>query len=93
MNHAEIERLLTGLVNDLAAIEHERWAHWQRYMHGKGERQPDGSLLLPGELVTRWDKQIATDFAGLSEREKESDREQVRRYLPFIASALANRDV
>ena len=45
------------LVDELAAIEHERWAHWQRYVQ-------------------------------LTEREKASDREQVRRYLPVIINAL-----
>ena len=91
MERAEVQTLLDGLVEELAAVEHERWAHWQRYMHSKGARQPDGSLILPAELVKHWEAQIATNYAALSEGEKESDREQVRRYLPFIASALVER--
>jgi hypothetical protein len=71
-----------------AAIEHERWSHWQRYMHSKGVRQSDGSLNLPADLVARWDRQLSTPYAQLDEPEKESDREQVRRYLPLILSAL-----
>lgn len=92
MQSSEAQALLDSLVEDLAAIEHERWAHWQSYMHGKGERQPDGSLILPVELVQSWEAQIATGYAELSEAEKESDREQVRRYLPVIAAALVNRN-
>ena len=76
------------LLDELAAIEHDRWAHWQRYVHGKCERMPDGSLLIPAELADRWDAQIDTPYAELSALEKESDREQVRRYLPVIAAAL-----
>jgi hypothetical protein len=76
------------LLESLAAIEHERWAHWQRYIHSKGIRQPDGSLVIPAELVNRWEKQIATRYADLDDKEKESDREQVRRYLPVIKSAM-----
>lgn len=85
----QIERALGEIVETLAAAEHERWSHWQRYMHDKGTRQPDGSLLIPAELVERWDKQIATKYSDLSHAEKESDRDQVRGYLPIIVSALA----
>jgi hypothetical protein len=88
MVRPEIESLLNSLIDDLAAIEHERWAHWQAYMHSKGEIQPDGSLVVPPELVERWQSQIEEPFKKLSQAEKESDREQVRRYLPLIASAF-----
>jgi hypothetical protein len=91
MEESEIEARLNGMVEELAAIEHERWAHWQRYLHGKGVRQPDGSLLLAADLVGRWEIQIATPYSDLSEAEKESDREQVRRYLPRILEEMSKR--
>jgi hypothetical protein len=75
-------------VEQLAAIEHERWAHWQRYVHDQCERQDDGSLVIPAELAARWQAQIETPYAQLSEREKDSDREQVRRYLPAVLDAI-----
>jgi len=81
---------LEQLLEKLAALEHERWSHWQRYMHGKGQRQPDGSLLIPAELVARWDAQINTPYPALDEKTKESDREQVRRYLPLIADTFTD---
>lgn len=74
----------------LATVEHERWAHWQRYVHGQGERQSDGSLLIPAELVARWEQQIATGYSDLSVEEQESDQEQVRRYLPTVLDALTD---
>jgi hypothetical protein len=80
--------MLEALLDPLAAIEHERWAHWQSYMHRKAVRQPDGSLLLPAALVSQWERQISTPFEGLSEEEKDSDRDQVRKYLPLIESTL-----
>jgi hypothetical protein len=89
MKRHDADALLERLVEKLAKIEHERWSHWQRYVHSKGSRQSDGSLLLPAELVRRWDKQIETEYDGLSDEEKDSDREQVRKYLPIIASALS----
>ena len=76
------------LLDMLAAIEHERWAHWQRYVHDHCERQQDGSLVIPAELAARWEAQIETPYVELTEREKDSDREQVRRYLPVIIDAL-----
>ena len=79
----------SALLEELAAIEHERWAHWQRFMHEQGERQPDGSLVLPAELVAKWDRLIETPYAQLTDNERESDREQVRRYLPIVAGRQA----
>jgi hypothetical protein len=76
-------------LDELAAAEHERWAHWQQYIHDQGERSADGSLIIPAEFVERWTEQINAEFSSLSEEEKESDREQVRRYLPLIIAALA----
>lgn len=84
----DAESVLNGLVEELAAIEHERWSHWQKYMHDKSIRQPDGSLVVPAELVNRWEEQISKKYADLSEKEKDSDREQVRKYLPVIIHAL-----
>jgi hypothetical protein len=91
MEHERIQHLLNDLVERLAAVEHERWSHWQRYLHSKSIRQPDGSLVIPAELVAQWERQIATKYADLDDKEKESDREQVRKYLPLIASALSDR--
>jgi len=73
-----------SLVEELAALEHQRWAHWQQYVHKKGERRPDGSLVLPAELVARWQRQINTPYEDLPNEEKESDREQVQKYLPIL---------
>lgn len=86
----EIDGVLSSpaLVEELAAVEHERWSHWQRYMHSQCEATDDGGLLIPPALVEQWTTQLNTPYSALSEREKESDREQVRRYLPKIASAL-----
>jgi hypothetical protein len=87
--HSQIPQdVLDRLMETLAGVEHERWSHWQRYMHSKCERKSDGSLMIPPELVDQWERQIATSYADLSEAEKESDRDQVRRYLPIILKAL-----
>lgn len=74
----------SDLLEQLAAIEHERWCHWQRYMHEKAHRNDDGSLTLPATLVSRWERLMYTPYSMLTDEERESDREQVRRYLPIL---------
>lgn len=89
MTTRKIDATLDAMLEQLASVEHERWAHWQRYMHGQGTLCADGSLLLPKELVQRWETQMATDYVNLSDQEKDSDREQVRRYLDLIKASLS----
>jgi hypothetical protein len=76
------------LLEALAALEHERWSHWQRYLHSKCVPDRGGNLTIPAELVTRWTTQMSTPYGELSEAEKESDREQVQATLGVIAAAL-----
>jgi len=89
MEKINIEHAISAIVEELAGVEHERWAHWQEYMHSKGARQQDGSLLIPAALVEKWDRQIVTPYSELTEIEKESDRDQVRKYIPLITDAIA----
>ncbi|MEO6805165.1 MAG: hypothetical protein ABI286_00815 [Edaphobacter sp.] len=89
MTREQAEHVLESCVEDLASIEHARWAHWQKYLHGKGQRQADGSLLLPAELVDHWERQARTAYEELSSEEKQSDRDQVNKYLPLLARKLS----
>ena len=70
-------------IEKLADIEHQRWSHWQKYMHSKMQTHK-GDFIIPGILVEHWERQIKTAYKDLSEREKEEDRKQVRRYLPMF---------
>lgn len=75
----------------LAAIEHERWADWQKYMHTKFLEHSNGEgeyVCLSVEWFKRWERQIDTPYSELSEAEKASDMEQVDRYWQLI---LADR--
>lgn len=72
------------LIEQLADQEHVGWAHWMAYLFQVSEQQPDGSVLIPAALVERWQRQVATPYTQLSEREKQSDREQVAHILPII---------
>jgi hypothetical protein len=84
---AQIVERVEGLMEQLADIEHERWSKWQAYMHSKCVEHENGKgewVCFPAELYARWERQINTPYAELSEAEKESDREQVRPYLKLI---------
>lgn len=80
------------LIEKLAAIEHERWADWQKWMHSMLKVNDSGEYTLPTEAIRGWDRQIETPYSELSEKEKESDREQVRRYWSLVGKfILADR--
>ncbi|MBF7684117.1 hypothetical protein I2F27_12540 [Acinetobacter sp. B5B] len=78
------------LIEKLAAIEHERWSHWQSYLHSQCSKNDDGSLTIPSELVIRWDKQMNTDYLNLTNTEKESDREQVEKYFHLLEDFVSS---
>lgn len=72
------------LIEQLADKTHESWSRWMNYLFSKCLMLPDGSAQIPPELVLRWKKQTYTDYEHLSEAEKQSDREEVKRILPII---------
>lgn len=81
-----------NIIEALADAEHEGWAHWQRYLHSVCIPNPDGSLTIPADKVERWTRQIETPYADLTEREKESDREQVRKIFPILNDLIGRAD-
>ncbi len=87
----------SDLFERLAAIQHTIWAHWQEYVHSHKMRPiANGSGTITGHVVPvedylHWQRQINTPYAELSEKEKESDREQVEKFWHLIESA--NRDL
>lgn len=71
---------MTEVIEKLAALEHEQWAHWTKYMLTKlGEHSNSANAD-----VRRWWRQIETPYADLSEKEKESDREWARKVLEVV---------
>jgi len=79
------------IIEHFANLEHERWSKWQKYMHSKFVEHSDGKgdyVCLPTELFRRWERQINTPYADLSEQEKQSDREQVMPYVNWHKQSL-----
>ena len=71
-----------ALVERLAAIEHERWSGWMRYLFSKC----DGAVI-PDWAIERWTRQMSMPYAALTEAEKESDRVEVRKTLAAMEPA------
>ena len=72
-----------------ADLEHKRWAKWQKYMHSKILPSAHDKIMEIGtELINHWNRQINTQYSELTEKEKDSDREEVRQYLPLIRNLI-----
>lgn len=69
----------------LAALAHEQWTGWMRYLFSRTTPSGDGALI-PAQWVTRWQHQMDTPYERLSERDKDSDRKEADRVLAIIAA-------
>ena len=79
------------LVEKLADKERASWARWMAYLFSKCEDNPDGSITIPARLVDRWQRQIDTPYAELTEQEKQSDRDEVSYIMPIIEEYVYRR--
>lgn len=86
--HHLLQEIEKELMEQLADIEHQRWADWQKHVHSKCGVDVHGNLIIPMALVDRWEEQIFAKYEDLSEEDKEKDRVQVRRYLPLFTQSL-----
>ncbi|HIB9056342.1 TPA: hypothetical protein ACWYGT_004999 [Citrobacter braakii] len=76
------------VIEKLADIEHGRWSRWQKYLHEQCVKNDDGSLTIPHELVSRWEKQMTTPYSELTDEEKQSDRDLVEKDLDKLHRIL-----
>ncbi len=80
---------MSEMIEELADKEHASWARWMNYLFEKCEAVEGvdgfGHLTIPKQLVEHWKRQANTDYKDLTEREKQSDREEVVHILPIIA--------
>lgn len=81
---------MNNILEKFAEQEHIRWAKWQNYLHSRLTWNNDLQVwVLPHEWKDRWQRQIQTPYSMLSEKEKDSDREQVKPYLSFLQSEIS----
>ncbi len=80
---------MSGLRDDLAAVQHEIWSHWMKYLRSQGKYVGD-HFLLDGDDMEKWMKQTATPYSELSEKEQRSDREQADKVILVLARVEEN---
>lgn len=68
----------------LAALAHEQWAGWMRYLFSKSIEVGDGNEEIPSHLVQRWMRQMDTSYTDLPENEKDSDRAEADKMLALF---------
>ena len=70
---------MNTLREQLAALEHEQWAHWTRYLLDN----------LTPENAERWRRQCETPYDQLTEAEKASDRAWADKVLAIVGKCEA----
>ena len=80
--HKEVDkkrRSKEEMLEVLADVQHEIWSSWMRWLFSQCYYATDERLVIPDNLVERWQRQMGTPYAKLSEREKDSDRDQAKK--------------
>lgn len=72
------------MLEKIADVQHKIWAHWMAYLFDVSEQNEDGSVNIPADKVSRWKRQVSTQYSDLSTEEKKSDLEQASKLLSFI---------
>jgi hypothetical protein len=67
----------------LAETQHDIWSHWMRYLFSVCYNSNSG-IIIPADKVELWKRQMITSYKFLSEKEKESDREQADKVLRVL---------
>lgn len=67
------------ILEKIAELEHEQWAHWTRYFLDN----------LTTANIDRWKRQCVTKYDKLSEKEKDSDREWANKVIEIVIKYLS----
>ena len=81
-----IELIQSDMREALAAYAHDMWSGWMQYLFNKSTINKDGTMTIPAWAVSRWTRQVDTNYADLSEEEKESDRKEADGIINIIQS-------
>lgn len=69
---------------------HNQWTAWMIYLYSKSKMNNDGSMTISKESIDHWSKQMRTNYNDLTEKEKESDRIEARKFIEILNLYLDN---
>ena len=69
----------------VASLVHDIWVNWMRYFQKRVRWKEGVGWVIPEEMIIRWQRQMRTAYADLSEEEKESDRHQADKIIELWA--------
>lgn len=72
------------MLDRIAAIQHEIWSNWMKHLFEVSIQNEDGSVTIPASRVNRWKRQMQTNYADLSDSERDSDIEQAIKVIAEI---------
>jgi phage portal protein BeeE len=68
---------------ELARYAHDAWAGWTKYTFDQSKRV-SGVIVIPADLVARWERQIETSYDNLPIDEQASDLVEAERILEIM---------
>ena len=68
----------------LAALAHKRWTEWMSWVFEVGVLTNSGELVIPAWSVSRWQRQMRTQYEFLSWEEQQSDRMEADAILKAV---------
>ncbi len=77
------------IIEIMARVEHDRWSKWQSYLHGRCQRVLGNDNEITGYLISVedfdwWESEIKTPYKDLTERQKDSDRNEAKKTISAL---------
>lgn len=72
-----------------AALEHQRWSNWMKYLFTKGKVTKEGHFQIDKIFYEWWEKESKTPYSNLQESQKISDRKEVGKYFIYYNHLLS----
>ena len=90
MKEEEKIKVLDNIKVSLAKYAHDSWSGWMRYLFDNSRKNNGGSVTIPKDFVSRWERQMNTDFFDLPKDEQKSDYQEADKILSLIRLILSN---